>query len=77
MAKNKKPTLNQVRTAINNLGQWIQNIEKVVTRLDYIVSLYIKYNKDEKKFDDFIDRTAKEYKEENNDKELEEKESIE
>ena len=42
MAKNKKPTLNQVRTAINNLGQWIQNIEKVVTRLDYIVSLYIK-----------------------------------
>ena len=77
MAKNKKPTLNQVRTAINNLGQWIQNIEKVVTRLDYIVSLYIKYNKDEKKFADFIDRTAKENKEENNDKELEEKESIE
>ena len=63
MAKNKKPTMNQVRLAINNLGQWISNIEKVVTRLDYVVSLYIKYNKDDKKFADFIDKTADKLKE--------------
>ena len=74
MAKNKKPTMNQVRSAINNLGQWVQNIEKVVTRLDYLVSLYIKYNKDDKKFADFIDKTAEEYNEQQLTKEQEEQE---
>ena len=59
MAKNKKPTMKEVRNAINNMGQWVQGIEIWLNQLDVIVSLFIKYMDKDKKFDEFVKKESK------------------
>ena len=57
--KSKKPTMKEVRNAINNMGQWVQGIEIGLNQLDVIVSLFIKYMDKDKKFDEFVKKESK------------------
>ena len=57
--KSKKPTMKEVRNAINNMGQWVQGIEIGLNQLDVIVSLFIKYMDKDNKFDEFVKKESK------------------
>lgn len=57
--KQKKPTMNQVRTAVNNLGQWIQNIEVALNKLDFITSFYIKFKGDTEEYSKYLEEESK------------------
>ena len=57
--KSKKPTMKEVRNAINNMGQWVQGIEIGLNQLDVIVSLFIKYMDKDNNFDEFVKKESK------------------
>ena len=59
MTKNKKPTMNQVKTAINNLGQWIQNVEVSLNKLDFITNFYIRFKGDTEKYSKYLEKESK------------------
>ena len=61
--KSKKPTMKEVRNAINNMGQWVQGIEIGLNQLDVIVSLFIKYMDKDTKFDEFVKKESKKMQE--------------
>lgn len=61
--KSKKPTMKEVRNAINNMGQWVQGIEIGLNQLDVIVSLFIKYMDKDNKFDEFVKKESKKMQE--------------
>jgi len=59
MSKNKKPTMMQVKNVINNVLMELQQIKGAITNLDFITNYYIKYNKDEDKFKEFLEEQTK------------------
>ena len=61
--KSKKPTMKEVRNAINNMGQWVQGIEIGLNQLDVIVSLFIKYMDKDNNFDEFVKKESKKMQE--------------
>ena len=50
----KKPTMKQVKQAIDNLIIHMSNIQQTVNSLDSALSAYIKFEKNEKKFNTWI-----------------------
>ena len=59
MSKNKKPTMMQVKNVINNVLMELQQIKGAISNLDFITNYYIKYNKDEDKFKEFLEKQTK------------------
>ena len=68
MAKNKKPTMMQVKTAISNLITEYSNMTNYISRLDQTLGSYIEFKKDGKKFPKWLEKQAKQLKKEENTK---------
>ena len=62
MSKNKKPTMMQVKNVINNALMELEYLKKAVTNLDFIINYYIKYNKDDIKFKEYLGHAVEELK---------------
>tara|TARA_R100001530_G_scaffold97671_1_gene67899 strand:+ start:28 stop:246 length:219 start_codon:yes stop_codon:yes gene_type:complete len=61
---NKKPTMMQVKNAINNLIQEYSKLGEYVTNLDRTLGSYIEFKKDGKKFPKWLEKQIKEVKKE-------------
>ena len=49
----------QVKNVINNVLMELQQIKGAISNLDFITNYYIKYNKDEDKFKEFLEKQTK------------------
>lgn len=70
MASKRKPTNKEMTNAIMNNHQKINDCIQFMNRIDNVLGLYIDYNKNTKKFSEFVINKMKEaekLKEENND----------
>ena len=68
MSKPKKPTMNQVKTAINNLIYQINEMYRYIKSVDSALAEYIKFNKDTDKFIEYMKEIAKKEKETQNER---------
>ena len=59
-APNKKPTMMEVKNAINNLIREYSTLAKYLTDLDRTLGSYIKYKKDDNKFPTWVKKQLKE-----------------
>jgi len=58
--QSRKPTSNELKTAINNLIMEIGYIQQGLRSLDNVLSAYIDYNKDTDKFRDWLKKQMEE-----------------
>ena len=63
MGKNKKPTMMEVKNAINNLIREFSSLTEYVKILDQTLGGYIEFKKDNDKFKTFLDKEFKKLKE--------------
>ena len=63
MTKNKKPTMMQVKNVINNMLADLSGMQKALEKLDFILNYYIKYNKNEEKFSEWLKKEVKKLQE--------------
>ena len=63
MAKNKKPTMMEVKNVITNILQELGEVVNYTKAIDQTVGSYIKYKKDDKKFKSWMEKRYKELKE--------------
>ena len=56
--KNKKPTMMEVKNAINNLIHEFSNLSNYLRNLDQTLGLYIDYKKDSEKFQKWATKQA-------------------
>jgi hypothetical protein len=56
MAKNKKPTMMEVKNVINNIIKELSEIADYTRAIDQTMGSYIKYKKDEKKFKSWMEK---------------------
>ena len=61
----RKPTNNELKTAITNLIYEIQNIKSYLNRLDSVVAHYVEFGKNTDKFKTYLDNLTKENKDDN------------
>ena len=54
MSKNKKPTMNQVKDAINYIIGVLSDQQTQLNQNDSVTASYIEFNKDGKKFNKFL-----------------------
>ena len=71
MAKNKKPTMMQVRNVINNLIGQVVDLENRARETDMLFRYYVDFQKDSKDFKKYLEKKAKEF---NKEKDKEKKE---
>lgn len=64
MAKNKKPTLMEVKTVINNMLMHMTELQQNVSKIDSAVSGYIKFKGDEKKYIQWLNKQIEKQKKE-------------
>ena len=62
MSKNKKPTMMEVKNAINNLIREFSSLTEYVKILDQTLGGYIEFKKDNDKFKSFLDKEFKKMK---------------
>tara|TARA_R110002020_G_scaffold133354_1_gene297554 strand:- start:21675 stop:21881 length:207 start_codon:yes stop_codon:yes gene_type:complete len=62
MAKNKKPTMMEVKNAIGNLIKEFSNIANYVSSLDQTLGSYIEFKKDGKKFPKWLEKEVEKIK---------------
>ena len=58
----RKPTNNELKTAITNLIYEIQHIKTYLNRLDAVVAHYVDFGKNTDKFKTYLDKINKESK---------------
>tara|TARA_R100001594_G_scaffold120205_1_gene155797 strand:- start:2144 stop:2365 length:222 start_codon:yes stop_codon:yes gene_type:complete len=58
--KNKKPTMNDVRGAINTILVDMSYLSQHVARIDAALAGYINFRKDSKKYNKWLEKQAKE-----------------
>ena len=58
--KNKKPTMNEVKDAINNIIMHLGEVNKKINEMDFVTENYIEYKKDSDKFKKFATKKIKE-----------------
>ena len=56
MAKNKKPTMMEVKNVITNILQELGEVVNYTKAIDQTVGSYIKYKKDDKKFKSWMEK---------------------
>lgn len=71
--KKKKPTMSQVETVVNSLIVENQNLRLNLEAVQRVLSSYIEFKKDEKKFKQYIEEKNGKENNENNDGSPEEK----
>ena len=64
MAYNKKPTMMEMKNAVVNLINSMDELYKYVSSLDITLTHYIDFKKDKKKFDSFIKKLVEKKEEE-------------
>ena len=62
----KKPTMKQVKNVINNMLIHMSNMQGQINKLESITASYITYNKDDKKFNKWLEKKLKEVKQNDN-----------
>tara|TARA_Y100001968_G_C19209406_1_gene643986 strand:- start:523 stop:717 length:195 start_codon:yes stop_codon:yes gene_type:complete len=64
MAKNKKPTMMEMRNVVTNLIQQSENLKQHVTMIDNILMGYLKFKKDENDFKEWLQNSKEKPKDE-------------
>mgnify|MGYP003632143699 CR=1 FL=1 len=64
MAKNKKPTLMEVKNVMSNIIKELSEVISYTKAIDQTVGSYIKYKKDDKKFKSWMEKKYEELKKE-------------
>tara|TARA_R100000458_G_C8050210_1_gene97670 strand:- start:187 stop:417 length:231 start_codon:yes stop_codon:yes gene_type:complete len=59
MAKNKKPTMNQVKNVVNNVITQLIVAQRGIKELDYLFNAFIEFNGDVEGFKKFLDDKVK------------------
>jgi hypothetical protein len=62
MAKNKKPTMMQVKNVVNNVITQLIVAQKGINELDYLLNSFIEFNGDVEGFKKFLDKKIEEDK---------------
>jgi len=57
----KKPTMNQVKSVIDNVLLHLSEMQQQVNQLDGIFASYIKFRNQEKDFKNFLEKELKKY----------------
>ena len=60
MTKNKKPTMMEVKTAINNILVEMSHMSRTMRALDSALASYVEFKGDEKKWRKFVEKKLKE-----------------
>lgn len=62
MAKNKKPTMMQVKNVVNNVITQLVVAQRGINELDYLLNSFIEFNGDVEGFKKFLDKKIEEDK---------------